>query len=268
MANYIYFKYNAQTKPILTDRNGEAIVNWVDGGTHSVTADATHVYSGTKSFKLHATDGGSFSTNFISLASGNNSTFTVDHTYVIAIHIYVEVARSIVIQTGGVNSSALTGTAGSWITVFFAFTAATATTALKIMCTEAADVWFELEPIYEGNQFPVLIEKGLVKPERFSLYPQIINEYIDGSKDTQFKAFIRSLNLQTNTLTDSQALTYLYWTFTDNLGTVDYDIDGKQETGLHLIPDAEQELQWRFDLKLARYLEVNFSEGVARTVFP
>ena len=63
-------------------------------------------------------------------------------------------------------------------------------------------------------------------------------------------------------------LTYLYWTFKDNLGIVDYDIDGRQEVGLHLIPEVEQEFQWRFDLKLAPYLEVNLGEGICRTVFP
>ena len=268
--NQIYLKYNAQTKPVLADRNGEAIVNWAGHGSHSVMADAAHHHSGSKSFKMSTGTPGDFTSNYIGLGSGNNSTFSVSSKYVIAIHLYADTALLIQIKTGGVNSASLVCSAGAWITRFFVLTAGSATTDLQmIIVGSGGDVWFELEPIYQGDALEVVVEKGLTKAEDYSFYPPIVNKYIDGSSDTQYKSFIRNANLRTNALTGAQLKSYLYWAM--NLtadAVVDYDIEGVQEIGLLLPAPLEQSAQWYDEFKETPYLDIKLAEGIARTVFP
>ena len=267
----IYLKYDLRTKPILADRDGEAVVNWANGGTHSITADATHVYSGTKSFKLHSSNAGDFTTNYISLASGNNSTFGVGSSYVISIHLYATAALQIFIKTGGVTSASLVCSANAWVTRFFPFTALTATTAFQIACPTSGDndIWFELEPVYQGASIDVLIEKGLTTPEDFAFYPPIFNKYLDGTSDTQYKSFIRNANLKTNSLTSDQLKTHLYWAM-NLLGdsVLDYDIYGIQEVGLIFPSPPTIEVKRYNNIRLTPYLELRLSEGIARTTFP
>ena len=272
MADYVYFKHTVSALPALADRDGEVDTNWNDNGNASLTADATHAHTGTKSFRLFLDGTGDLVTNYVHLASGNNATFAVGKRYVIAMWIWSASANTIQIGTGGVATSVsytAADVAIGWVCKYFVFTAATATTFMQVTITtpSGSTIWFELEPFYEGDAFPVLIEKGLVRPEKFRFYPPIKNQYLDGSLDQQYKAFIRSLTLQTNTLSDAQLITYLNYGL-DNAHRLDYDIDGTQETNLYLPSDPEQEILWRFDLKLAPYLEFTIDEGVARTVFP
>lgn len=114
---------------------------------------------------------------------------------------------------------------------------------------------------------PVLLEKGLTRAEFYSLYPNIVNQRLDGSMSTSYKAFIRKCNLKTDVLTSQQLIDYLNWCL-DNARTVDYTIDGVSESSIVLIPEPDQEIQWFDDFKMNSYLEVNMSEGVARTSFP
>ena len=268
--DYLYLKYNAQTKPVLADRVGEAVYNWTGYGTHSITVDATHAYSGTKSFKMSSGTPGDFTSDYIGLPSGNNSTFSVSSKYVTAIHLYADSAMIVQIKTGGVTSASLVCSAGAWITRFFVLTAATATTAFQMIIVGAGgDVWFELEPIYQGDAFNILIEKGLTRAEDYNFYPPINNKYIDGSSDTQYKSFIRNLNFRTADLTGDQLKSYLYFGMNLNQDAVlDYDIDGIQEVGLLMPVSPNQAAQWYNDFKLTPYLEEKIAEGIARTVFP
>ena len=114
---------------------------------------------------------------------------------------------------------------------------------------------------------PVLLEKGLTRAEKYSMYPPIVNQALDGETKTQFKAFIRNCDLRTDSLTAQQLKDWLNWCL-DNDRTIDYTIDGVTETGISLIPDTEQEVVWYDDFKETPYLEVNMNEGVARTSFP
>ena len=110
------------------------------------------------------------------------------------------------------------------------------------------------------------MEKGLTRAEFFNLFPQIVNKLLDGSTETQYMAFIRNLSLKTEILTDAQMVSYLLWCL-DNNRTVDYTIDGITETGIKLVPEPEQEMQWHDDFKMTTYLEVKLCEGVARTAW-
>jgi len=270
VSDTLYIKYNAQTNPVLADRDGEAIVNWAGHGSHLVTVDTAHHYSGSKSFKMSTGTPGDFTSDYIGLGSGNNSTFSVSSKYVIAIHLYADTALLIQIKTGGVNSASLICSAGAWITRFFVLTAGSATTDLQmIIVGSGGDVWFELEPIYQGDAFNILIEKGLTRAEDYNFYPPINNKYIDGSSDEQYKSFIRNLNFKTDVLTSNQLKSYLYWGM--NLlsdAVADYDIDNIQEVGLLLPVPPNQEVQWYDDFRETPYLEGKLSEGIARTEFP
>jgi hypothetical protein len=116
-------------------------------------------------------------------------------------------------------------------------------------------------------QIPIDKEKGLTRPEKFNLWPEVVNKCSDGSTGTQFKAFIRSIYLRTEVLTDAQILAYLYWCL-DNNRLVDYTINGISESNLILVPQPQQELQRYDDFEGNPYLEINFDEGIARTAFP
>jgi hypothetical protein len=111
---------------------------------------------------------------------------------------------------------------------------------------------------------PILLEKGLTRAEHFSMYPEIVNQSLDGSKETQYKAFIRKSTIRTEPLTAAQLIAWVGWC-QDNDRTIDYDIDGVTETDIVLIPESEQEVQWYDDFKFTPYLEVNMDEGIART---
>jgi len=117
-----------------------------------------------------------------------------------------------------------------------------------------------------ATAIPVLIEKGLTHAEKFAMWPPIINKALDGSCETQYRSFIRSLVLKTNALTDAQLIAYLNWCL-DNSRTIDYSIDGISETGIVLIPEAEQELSRFNDCRLTPYLEITMAEGTARTAW-
>ena len=142
----------------------------------------------------------------------------------------------------------------------------TATTALQmIVATSSGDVWFELEPVYECDELLVLNEKGLTRPEVFELYPAIVNQGLNGSTETQFKAYIRSLKLKSGALTDANLFSYLAWCL-DNARLVDYVIYGVSEYDLILVPSPQQEFGRFNNNRLTPYLEVSFKEGIARTL--
>ncbi len=115
-----------------------------------------------------------------------------------------------------------------------------------------------------SSTLPVLIEKGLERPEKYSMYPPIHNQYTDGSSDQQYKAYIRSCNIKTNALTGQQLKDYLSYNL-DNNHTLNYSIQGISETGLYFPSDPNQETVWLNDLKLSPGLEININEGICRT---
>lgn len=123
---------------------------------------------------------------------------------------------------------------------------------------------------YSGSHtsvLPVLVEKGLTRPEQYRYIPAIKNQYIDGSSENQYKAWIRKATWRTDVLTKQQLIDYQAWGL-DNDRTIDYSIDGVTETGIILNPDPEQEIQRYDDFVGSPYIEVSMEEGIARTVWP
>ena len=278
----ITLKFGSLTKPVLADRDGESdMTNWVNGGTHTLFPREAHAYTGTKSFEITASATGDFTTNNVSLASGNNATFVVGQKYCVGIWVYPSdsdpyngttlKSTKFQIKTGGVVSPVFESVYQAWTYFSFVFTAVSDVTALQIILAAqtsgACSIWFELDVIKNCSDLPVLVEKGLTRAEKYSMYPAIVNEIIDGSKETRYKSFIRNANIRTDVLTSQQMKDYLSWCL-DNNRLVDYTIDGISEYGISLIPLPDQEFSLYDDFKLTPFLEVSFAEGIARVSFP
>jgi hypothetical protein len=234
-----------------------------------ITADATHIYSGTKSFKLVANATGNFTTNFAFLASANNATFTVSKKYCVIVWVYAVTAIKFKIKTGGIESSEMTCVAGVWTAFPFVFTASSVTTAFQIAVTTSGGgtIWFELGEIREYSDIPVLSIKGMTAGDYVQFFPPIMNQILDGSKETQFMAFIRQIKLDCYPIHNGSAeeLAILYWHLDNNrkvdYGT-EYDVDWCPQN-----PDG-YELEWVDDFKEIKRWAEDFSESIARTVFP
>jgi len=267
MADTFRLRYGELAKPVLADRDGEVDTNWVDGGTHVVTADATHAYSGTKSFKLAASGVGDFTTNYASLASGNNGTFVVSKQYVLTLYSYGD-GDTFKIKTGGVESSEYSTSTG-WTAHHFTFTATATTTALQIAMTSIAasgNMWFELEPIAEYVGLTVLAERGMSTPDSVEFFPPIQNRYKDGTMDTQFKAFRRRIWVDCEVVESVADMKRIIYWHIDNDRTVDY----LTEINVPLTPlDVEGfENTWDFDCSLMPHYSFNLLEPSVRTTFP
>ncbi len=129
----------------------------------------------------------------------------------------------------------------------------------------ATEGYLKLNYNATSTEIKIQIEKGLDRPERYSMYPPIVNEIVDGSKNTQFKGYIRKARIVTVPLTDEQIEAYLSWML-DNDRTIDYNFNGQSEEDLVLIPSPDQELIWNEDCSLMPYLDIDLTEGSVTTV--
>lgn len=268
MADTLRLRYGLVTLPAAADRNGEADVNWVDGGTHTLTASAVHAYTGTKSFLLTSTNIGDFTTNYISLASGNNATFTVGKRYVVTIWTYATGGETFQLKTGGVTSSAITAGASAWTAAHFTFTAVTAATAFQMICLKGGggEVWFELEQFCEYVELTVLAERGMSDPDSVEFWPATQHRYLDGTMKDQIQGFRRKIWLDVGVVasaTDRKSI--LYWMI-DNNRTVDYLTE--TIVPLCLADVGGYENEWKYDCSLLRYFTFRLLEPSIRSVFP
>ena len=268
MADVIRLKYGFSTLPVLANRNGEAVTNWVTGGTHVVTADTTHIYAGTKSFKIAASGTGDFTTNYASLASPNNATFVVGKTYSINIWVYAASTLTFQIKTGGVSSATFTCVPSVFTKFPFSFTAGTGVTAFQIAVTTGGGgtIWFELEEFKQYTDIPVLSIKGLVAADWVQFFPPIINKALDGSSESQFMSFIRQIKLDCAPISNGseEEKAILYWHL-DNNRKVDYGT----ETDVDWTPNTEEyKLIWMDDFSETKEWQEDFTESTARTIFP
>ena len=268
MADVIRLKYGFSTLPVLANRNGEAVTNWVTGGTHVVTADTTHIYAGTKSFKIAASGTGDFTTNYASLASPNNATFVVGKTYSINIWVYAASTLTFQIKTGGVSSATFTCVPSVFTKFPFSFTAGTGVTAFQIAVTTGGGgtIWFELEEFKQYTDIPVLSIKGLVAADWVQFFPPILNVGLDGSEETQYRSFRRQIKVDCAPISDGsvEELAILYWHL-DNNRLIDFGT----ETDLSWSPKQHDfELVWLDDFCKIKGWQEEFDESTVRTVFP
>jgi hypothetical protein len=265
----IRLKYKFSTLPSLADRNGEVVSNWVTGGTHVVSASATHAYSGMKSLQIAASGTGDFTTNYASLASGNNSAFVVGKKYSINIWVYAASALTFQIKTGGVSSATFTCVPSVWTKFPFLFTAGMAVTALQIAVTTGGGgtIWFELEEFKQYTDIPVLSIKGLVAADWVQFFPSIINKALDGNSESQFMSFIRQIKVDCAPINNGseEEKAILYWHL-DNKRKVDYGT----ETDIDWTPQNADgyELIWMDDFFETKKWQEDFTESIARTTFP
>ena len=264
----VRLRWNESAKPVLADRDGEADVNWADNGNHALTASDTQVRTGTKSFLITASDIGDFTTNYVSLASGNNATFTVGKNYVLTLYSYATGSETFKIKTGGVESPTYTGT-NAWTAHHFYFTAVTATTALQIAVTKGGggELYFELEPIEEALEIPYpLSVKGFDEPDAVEFWPPNQYDLLDGSVSEQITSFRRDITIDTGVISAAaDRKSILHWMI-DTARRIDYDTEVGIEVAL-ADPSAFQN-EWKSGTDLGRSFILNLREKSVRTTFP
>jgi hypothetical protein len=252
--------------PALTDRNGETVGNWTGVGTHSISADATHPYSGTKSLKILATSGGGFGVSYVRLPSANNTVFTVGKKYAVTVWTYTDSALEFRIQTGGVASGLLTTGSGVWLGIVFSFTAITAATNLDMCINTGGSIWFEMEQAAECTELNVLSERGMSDPDMFDFFPAIQNTFLDGSMNDQIKGFRRKILFDCGVVADrNDRLGILYFMIYSNR-VVDYLTEFQVPLALQDISGFQN--NWLFDCSLARQYIFALQEPLIRTTFP
>lgn len=265
----VRLRWNQSAKPVLADRDGEVDTNWTDNGNHSLTASATQAYTGSKSFKIVSTGLGDFTTNYVSLASANNATFTVGRQYTLTLYSYGTNGVTFKIKTGGVESSEQICT-GSWTKHHFTLTAVTATTALQIAITEVdpAEMYFELEPIEESLEFttPIAV-RGFDEPDAVEFFPSNVqNDYLDGSIEDQMTSFRRRITVDVGVVSAAaDRKNILHWMIDP-----DRRIDYNTEVGINVAladPSAFQN-EWRGGTELGRAFVLELRERSVRTTFP
>jgi hypothetical protein len=115
------------------------------------------------------------------------------------------------------------------------------------------------------KDFKVLAIKGQDDPDWFEMFPAIINSYIDGNKETQFKSFRRKVRVDLGIVVDrNDRLAILYW-FLDNNRTIDY---GSESALLFVPQQTEFENIWEEDFIGSRHFILELDESVVRVTFP
>ena len=69
---------------------------------------------------------------------------------------------------------------------------------------------------------PVLSEEGLRDAEDFSMWPEIQNTYLDGSRDTQFRGYRRKVVVTTQPIALMDDCIKIFLWYLDNARTIDY----------------------------------------------
>jgi hypothetical protein len=118
----------------------------------------------------------------------------------------------------------------------------------------------------------ILSIKGQDDPDWFELFPAIVNTALDGSKESQFRAFRRKVRVDCGVVLErASRIAILYWLL-DNARTIDYGVAGTgsgAETSLPFVPmDTEYENEWMEDCSLMRRFVIEMDESIVRTTFP
>lgn len=114
--------------------------------------------------------------------------------------------------------------------------------------------------------------RGLDDPDDIEPFPQVANDHIDGSSNTQFVAFRRLPTIDLGVVSDrASRIALLYWMI-DNARTIDYNSQesGKSEAGLAVVPQNPKEFKnvWLDGFSGARAFVFQLKESVVRTAFP
>lgn len=109
-------------------------------------------------------------------------------------------------------------------------------------------------------------EKGILSPESYSFYPEIINTYLDGSQESQIQSFIRNIEINLGVVADrNNRLALLYWLL-DN----DREIGYLLEPHIAVVPERSDgyENEWIENISLARKYVIRMQESITRKTFP
>ncbi len=272
MADNLRLKYNFPALPALADRNGEVVTNWTAAGNHSITADATHFHGGAKAFKLHVTGAGDFTSNFANIPAGTSTTWVVGKKYCITFWYWCASSVNLTMAFAGGTSSTQAISGSTWTPISFVFTATNTSYFTAMILSGAADMWFDDITVSEYIDLNSQIEKGMSDPDMYEFFPNIQNNYIDGSIDTQFTSFRRKISFYCGIVSArADRLGILYWML-DN----DRQIDYLTEYQIPVTPNwhnsgqtsGEYSNSWANDFSGAREFTFEILEPSVRTTFP
>lgn len=114
--------------------------------------------------------------------------------------------------------------------------------------------------------------RGLDDPDDIRPFPAVRNDIIDGSSNTQFKAFGRNITVDLGPVLSRNArIILLYW-YIDNNRTLDYNSadSGLSEAGLSVNPKDTSDFKntWLQGFSGARAITLALQEAIVRTSFP
>lgn len=267
--DYITLKYNATAKPVLADRNGEAIVNWTAAGNHSIDVSTMNVHSGTKSFVITATGVGDHTSNYGKLPSASFATMVVGNQYAVTFWVFGTNGTSWTVECDG-TTKVFTVTNTGWTGITLLFTAAHTTANLFIYCNNSSTnyLWFDDITVTQATKLNVYSVKGFDEPDKFEMFPAVQKIYVDGSAEDQNTTFRRLISFDAGVVsssTDRRGI--LYWTL-DNNRQLDYGSEFQISVAL---PKSGTEFyfDWLNGLKYGRRFQMtDLQETIVRTVFP
>jgi len=112
--------------------------------------------------------------------------------------------------------------------------------------------------------------KGLDDPEYVAMWPAIVNTYIDGSMDTQYKGFRRRIRIDAGVVADrADRIKILNW-YLDNDRYIDYDTGTYSALTLKFVPQNPEgfESEWLENLSIGRRYIFELDECEIRTSWP
>jgi hypothetical protein len=264
----ITLRYGQQAKPIPGDCNAEAGVgNWVGHGNHAISSSSDYAGEGLRSFKVVASGVGDFAANYVGLPLGNNSNFGIGIQYEVTLWAFSVLGGSIQLKTGGVTSGITALTAGVPTMVKTTFVGVTSVTEFQLIMTGAGTFYFDKVTITQYTNFRATILRGLDYPDETVPATNSLNDYLDGSSETQFSAaFIRKIEVKFAVFTDlPSAEALMAWVF-DNNRLIDFG----SEVDLSVSPQTTGEFKsiWLYGAKCNRYYDFNLMSASPILAWP
>lgn len=125
---------------------------------------------------------------------------------------------------------------------------------------------------YAGGSviFPIRSVKGLDCPERVAMWPDIINTNVDGSKETQFKAFRRRPIIDIGVVDDFDDMISILMWWLDNDRLIHYCTeDMRYADNLKFVPTSpEYESTWIQNVACGSKIILDLEECAVRTTWP
>jgi hypothetical protein len=267
----VRFKYGLTTLPSANDRNGGEVgaFNWAGVGNHTVTSDGAFPFTGLKAIKIVASAAGDFAANYAKLPAVNDATLVIGQPYEIAFWVKSVGGKNIQIKLNGVQSGNIATVAGVYTCVAFALTAVSANTDLQVVSANGGSgdtLYIDDITIMSYQDFSATIARGIDFPDE-TIPVGAMNDYTDGSSDTQFLGtWVRKMSITLKVFQDlASAKALLSWV-NDNNRMIDYGV----ENSIAVNPETAEEFKsiWLNGAKVGRQYSFNLKEAIPRSAWP